>query len=712
MGVAQTRTIGPNVSLNCLTNYSVFRPTGCFAHTRTLTGTPTRLDALRTLSFSQMTPVQASTVPLFMKNKDVVVEAVTGSGKTLAFVIPILEMLLRRHRDGRPLLKNQIGALIISPTRELARQIFDVTTTFLDAINAASAAEAEAAEADREGAEGAENTALEDAERITPTLRHMLFIGGNNVHDDVIEFQKLGAQVVIGTPGRLDDLLKRGALFNTKELEVLVLDEADRLLDMGFEQVLTAIIQRLPKQRRTGLFSATMSDALNQLVRVGLRNPVRVQVKVESLNKKVKEQVTPASLEIGYVLCTPEQKMVQLICFLRNQRHKKYIVYFSTCACVDYFFKILSSLSYLKDFTFYSLHGKMDPKRRELVYKKFTSAPSSSVLVCTDVAARGLDIPDVDYVIQFDPPQDPKAFAHRCGRTARLGRQGKAVVFLTPEEDTYVEFLKIRKVPMIELPLQIDERPDEPGITPSGKPSTVNPVINQETVLQSIQKLNTKDRDVFEKSTKAFVSWVRAYNEHQASYIFRFKNVDIASVARSYGLLRLPKMPELKDRKIEFTPLGSGPGAKINVDEIKYKDKAREKQRLAKLEKEKSEAAIAKKQAELARTKAKRKIAEKDASWSQHRELKERRLERREKREKKRTAVAKAKAAGTFVAKNADGSVADGEVVATTAPGKRARKEDDAEAMSDSGSEGEDWKEMKVATKKAKVSKSMFGGLD
>ncbi|KAJ3022257.1 ATP-dependent RNA helicase ddx55 [Thoreauomyces humboldtii] len=630
------------------------------------------LDALQTLSFKQMTPVQAATVPLFMKNKDVVVEAVTGSGKTLSFVIPILEMLLRRHRDGRGLLKHQIGAVIISPTRELARQIFDVTTTFLDAISTASAAEL--AEANDDGAAGSAEGAELKMEKI-PTLKHMLFIGGTNLHDDVQQFQREGAQVVIGTPGRLDDLLSRGALFNTKELEVLVLDEADRLLDMGFEQVLTSIIQRLPKQRRTGLFSATMSDALNQLVRVGLRNPVRVQVKVESLTQ-AEEQCTPSSLEIAYLVCTPAQKLVQLVSLLRREMDKKFIIYFATCACVDYFYKILAGLPQMKEFTFHSLHGKMDPKRREAVYKKFTSAPSSSILVCTDVAARGLDIPDVDWVVQFDPPQDPKSFAHRCGRTARLGREGKAIVFLTEAEDTYVEFLRIRKVPMAEHALLSDP----------GSPT-------EDGLIETMRRRNLKDRDMYERSLKAFVSWVRSYNEHQASSIFRFKDVDVGAVARAFGLLRLPKMPELKTRKFDFDAVPN-----VDVDAIKYKDKAREKQRVAKVEKE---AAARARGIVPVGKKEKRNMKDKDTAWSDHKELKERRLERREKREKKRTAIAKAKVATVVL----EGEAKDGEEKPGS-PSKRDR-EDGEVGNSDAD---DDWKDLKRENKKAK--KSEFLAMD
>ncbi len=163
---------------------------------------------------------------------------------------------------------------------------------------------------------------------------------------------------MIGTPGRIDDLLKRVGLVNTRELDILVLDEADRylflviifyiyfarLLEMGFEMTLNSIMNKLPKQRRTGLFSATMTDGLNELVRVGLRNPTRIVVKVTSINDPSTDQKTPASLEISYLMCKQEQKLTQLVHIIKRHPLKKFIVFYSTCACVDYFYKILSGL--------------------------------------------------------------------------------------------------------------------------------------------------------------------------------------------------------------------------------------------------------------------------------------------------------------------------------------------------------------------------------
>lgn len=237
------------------------------------------LDVIESMGHTQMTPVQASTIPLFMKHKDVVVEAVTGSGKTLAFVIPILEKLVRRSTRLR---KNEIGALVISPTRELATQIQTVFNAFLTS-----------------------QPIDDDVERRHAPAFLLVSSSQSSPAQDVQRFLETGADVVIGTPGRIEEFLlgKGRASIIVKELEVLVLDEADRwtntsflwtrdlnccscirLLDLGFQASLTRIITHLPKQRRTGLFSATMTDAdaIAELVRLGLRNPARIVVKVQA----------------------------------------------------------------------------------------------------------------------------------------------------------------------------------------------------------------------------------------------------------------------------------------------------------------------------------------------------------------------------------------------------------------------------------------------
>ena len=241
---------------------------------------------LKRLNFTSMTPVQAAAIPLFLQNKDVAAEAVTGSGKTLAFLIPVLEAL---YRLSEPLSKNDVGAMIISPTRELASQIYDVLQEFL-----------------RDSDKG---------------LTSILLIGGNKVERDLQKFEEYGGNIVVGTPGRLEDLLmgktagvtqKMNKLVSAmKRLELLILDEADRLLSLGFESAVNTILSLCPKQRRTGLFSATQTSEISSLIRAGLRNPAMIVVK----DKGIKEHVerTPANLENFYMVCEPKRKLSILL---------------------------------------------------------------------------------------------------------------------------------------------------------------------------------------------------------------------------------------------------------------------------------------------------------------------------------------------------------------------------------------------------------------
>lgn len=392
------------------------------------------------------TPVQSATIPLFAQNKDVVVEAVTGSGKTLAFLIPILEIMRKSKQAWKSC---EIGALVVSPTRELATQIGEALVPFLEKFG----------------------------------MKKAVFTGGaSDSAADAERFRTEGGNIIIGTPGRLEDLLnKYPHLLATKSLEVLVLDEADRLLDMGFERALNNIISKLPKQRRTGLFSATMTNAVSELIRTGLRNPIKVTVKVEGAGS-LGEQKIPDSLKIFYHLCPVEERLPFLLDYLEAQHKAKTMVYFGTCACVDYFAQALTQLAALNKskLKFVALHGKMEHKRRSNVFKEFVNSPSA-VLLCTDLAARGLDFPDIDLVIQLDAPQDPASFVHRCGRTARSGREGTALLVLDPKEEAYVDFMEARKVPL--------------GLLAEIPPSKYNSA----DVMSNLIKINSSDRDLYEK---------------------------------------------------------------------------------------------------------------------------------------------------------------------------------------------------------------------
>ncbi|XP_022595527.1 ATP-dependent RNA helicase DDX55 [Seriola dumerili] len=476
------------------------------------------LQTLEELKFTHMTPVQSACIPLFMSNKDVAAEAVTGSGKTLAFVIPVIELLLKREEK---LKKMQVGALVITPTRELALQISEVMGQFLHKF---------------------------------PQFRQILLIGGTNPIEDVEKFKDQGANIVIATPGRLEDMFRRKSdgldlASSVKSLDVLVLDEADRLLDMGFEASLNTILSYLPKQRRTGLFSATQTQELEKLVRAGLRNPVRITVKEKGVAATAAAQKTPARLSNYYTICRSEHKFNNLVAFLRQHKHEKNLVFFSTCACVEYYGRALETL--VKKVSVCCIHGKMKNKRNK-IFADFRSL-KSGILVCTDVMARGIDIPDVNWVLQYDPPSSASAFVHRCGRTARIGNQGNALVFLLPMEETYVNFLSInQKCPLQKMP----------------------PVSDVVDVLPKVKAMSLADRAMFDRGMRAFVSYVQAYAKHECSLIFRIKDLDFASLARGFALLRLPKMPELRGKTFpDFAE------TTVDTETIRYKDKNRQKQR-------------------------------------------------------------------------------------------------------------------------------------
>ncbi|XP_068845609.1 ATP-dependent RNA helicase DDX55 isoform X2 [Capricornis sumatraensis] len=506
---------------------------------------------------------QSATIPLFMKNKDVAAEAVTGSGKTLAFVIPIVEILLRREEK---LKKSQVGAIIITPTRELAVQIEEVLSHFTKPF---------------------------------PQFSQILWIGGRNPGEDVARFKELGGNIIVATPGRLEDMFRRKAegldlASYVRSLEVLVLDEADRLLDMGFETSINTILEFLPKQRRTGLFSATQTQEVENLVRAGLRNPVRISVKEKGVAAS-STQKTPSRLENHYMVCKADEKFNQLVHFLRNHKQEKHLVFFSTCACVEYYGKALEAL--VKGVKIMCIHGKMKYKRNK-IFMEFRKL-QSGILVCTDVMARGIDIPEVHWVLQYDPPSNASAFVHRCGRTARIGHGGSALVFLLPMEESYISFLAInQKCPLQEMKLQK----------------------NTADLLPKLKAMALADRAVFEKGMKAFVSYVQAYAKHECNLIFRLKDLDFASLARGFALLRMPKMPELRGKQFpDFVPVD------VNPDTIPFKDKIREKQRQKQL--------LEQQRKEKTENDGRRKFI-KNKAWSKQKAKKEKKKKLNEKRKR------------------------------------------------------------------------------
>ncbi|KAL2861122.1 ATP-dependent RNA helicase SPB4 [Aspergillus lucknowensis] len=553
------------------------------------------LDAVSSMGFTRMTPVQASAIPLFMAHKDVVVEAVTGSGKTLSFLIPVVEKLLRLEE---PIKKHHVGAIIVSPTRELASQIYNVLLSLL-AFHPPSTSAINPSEPD-EGPPRTKHSS--SALKVVPQL---LLGGSTSPAEDLSIFLKRSPNLLVATPGRLLELLSSPHVHCPQSsFEMLVLDEADRLLDLGFKESLQSILRRLPKQRRTGLFSASVSEAVDQIVRVGLRNPVKVVVKVKGASG-VDDKRTPASLQMTYLALPPTHKFPALKHILNSVEPTplKSIFFVSTCSGVDYFSAILP-LILGDDFQLVPLHGKHPANVRQKNFNRFVNSHTPAILLTTDVASRGLDIPSVDLVVQIDPPSDPKTFIHRCGRAGRAGRRGLSVVLLHPgREEDYVSFLEVRKTPVIPFPQSISISEAEAT-----------------AATEVARKAARTDRAIHDRGQKAFVSWLRSYSKHQASSIFRIADLDWECLGKAWGLLKLPKMPELKNFTGDRT-LGVG----LDWDTYAYKDKQREKRRLE----------VLKEMAENGRqqSSSKKRRANDSVAWSNNLENRNKKVQRREKKQ-------------------------------------------------------------------------------
>jgi ATP-dependent RNA helicase DDX55/SPB4 len=507
--------------------------------------------------------------------------------------------------------------MIISPTRELATQIHTVLSSLLR-FHAPSAALLDPED---------EDTDMEDADAPpkptfplgTLKVIPQLLLGGSvTPAQDLSRFLKSSTNILIGTPGRLLELLSSPHVHcSQSSFDALVLDEADRLLDLGFKDDLQKILARLPKQRRTGLFSASVSEAVDQLIRVGLRNPVRIAVKVKARAAvngvtgelgAIEDKKTPASLQMSYLTLPASEKLpaIKKVLSSLQPQPQKSIMYLATCFSVDYFQHVLPEV--FKGFTIVPLHGKHPDKVRRRNFEKFVGSVTPSILLTTDVAARGLDIPSVDLVLQLDAPSDPKTFIHRCGRAGRAGRKGLAITFLTPgREEDYIEFLRVRQTP----------------ISPLTSPEIEVTSEDAEAMSNKIRKVVKSDRALFDKAQRGFVSWVRAYTKHTASSIFRVEDLDWTELGNGWGLLKLPSMPELKkwdgDRSL---------GVSLDLATYAYKDKAREQQRQIE-------------QAEYETTKAegkKRYVTEdkKASAWTQQKDAKALKEQRREKKAAKR----------------------------------------------------------------------------
>jgi len=433
------------------------------------------MKGIKDMGFSMMTEIQAETIPHLLEGRDLVGAAKTGSGKTLSFLIPAVELCYKLKFMPR----NGTGVIIISPTRELSMQTFGV---------------------------------------LREVLKHHyhtfgLIIGGSDRKTEAIRLGK-GINILVATPGRLLDHLQTTKDFLYKNLQCLIIDEADRILDVGFEEEMKKIVKLLPKRRQTMLFSATTTKKTEDLVKLALKKEP-IYIGIEEKNKG--DLATVEGLEQGYVICPSEKRFLLLFTFLKKNRKKKVMVFFSSCMSVKFNHELLNYIDLPVD----CIHGKQKQTKRTSTFFSFCNADSGTLL-CTDVAARGLDIPDVDWIVQFDPPDDPKEYIHRVGRTARgEGGKGHALMILRPEEIGFLRYLKQANVPLNEFEFSWS------------KVSNIQP---------QLEKLISKNYYLNMSAKEAYKSYVRAYQSHSLKHIYDVQTLDVKAVAKSFGLLIPPSI--------------------------------------------------------------------------------------------------------------------------------------------------------------------------
>ncbi|KAB5585223.1 P-loop containing nucleoside triphosphate hydrolase protein [Coniochaeta sp. 2T2.1] len=431
------------------------------------------MKAIEEMGFTSMTEIQRRGIPPLLAGKDVLGAAKTGSGKTLAFLIPAVEMLHSLRFKPR----NGTGVIVVSPTRELALQIFGVARELMK----------------------------------HHSQTYGIVIGGANRRAEAEKLSK-GVNLIIATPGRLLDHLQNTP-FVFKNLRSLIIDEADRILEIGFEDEMKQIIKILPKEeRQTMLFSATQTTKVEDLARISLRpGPLYINVDEDQ------QFSTVEGLEQGYVLCEADKRFLLLFSFLKKMQKKKVIVFVSSCNCVKYYSELLNYI----DLQVLDLHGKQKQQKRTNTFFEFCNA-TQGTLICTDVAARGLDIPAVDWIVQFDPPDDPRDYIHRVGRTARgSNTKGRSLMFLQPSEIGFLSHLKAARVPVVEFDF------------PAKK------ILN---VQSQLEKLIGKNYYLNQSAKEGYRSYLHAYASHSLRSVFDIHALDLAKVAKSFGFPTPPRI--------------------------------------------------------------------------------------------------------------------------------------------------------------------------
>ncbi|GFQ75825.1 probable ATP-dependent RNA helicase DDX10 [Trichonephila clavata] len=457
--------------------------------------------ALSRWGYFSPTEIQKESIGLALKGHDILGAAKTGSGKTLAFLVPVLEKL---YVAGWSIFDG-LGAIVITPTRELAYQIFEVLRKVGVHHNFSAA----------------------------------LVIGGKDLEQERKALDR--CNILICTPGRLLQHMNENPSFDAINLQILVLDEADRILDLGFQKAVNAILENFPPERQTLLFSATQTKSVKDLARLSLKNPMYVSVHEHA------KHITPEGLQQSYVVCEAHDKTNMIWSFIRSHPKQKILVFMSSCKQTKYIYESFCRLR--PGVTVMALYGSLHQLRRMKIYDEFCKK-NHAVMFATDVAARGLDFPNVNWVIQLDCPEDVNTYIHRAGRTARFKNDGEGLLVLLPtEEKSMVEQLHKRKIPIEKI--------------------HINPNKLQR-ISKKLQLLCARDNDLKDSCERAFKSYLKNMFLMKDKTVFDVTAVDVQKFADSLGLLTPPRVrfleKHLKNSNKEDEP------SKVESSEVEFSE--------------------------------------------------------------------------------------------------------------------------------------------
>uniref|UniRef100_A0A4W6FKQ2 ATP-dependent RNA helicase n=1 Tax=Lates calcarifer TaxID=8187 RepID=A0A4W6FKQ2_LATCA len=488
----------------------------------------------KVLNVSTLTSVQKQTIPALLLGRDAVVRSQTGSGKTLSYAVPLVQSL----QSVQPKVSRSDGplAVVIVPTRELAQQTFQTFQKLLKPFT-----------------------------WIVPGV----LMGGEKRKAEKARLRK-GINILVSTPGRLVDHIKNTLSIAFSAVRWLILDEADRTLDLGFEKDLTVILNSLNStgpNRQNVLLSATMTHGVTRLADVCLQDPVSIHVSGPTSSDftaaaaatsnpgpagQSESFAVPEALKQFVVVVPSKIRLVCLAAFILDKcQNNKLIVFVSSCEAVEFlhslFISVLSrsSANRRPPLSFLRLHGNMKQEERSEVFQQF-SVCECGVLLCTDVAARGLDLPHITWIVQYTPPTAAAEYVHRVGRTARIGGRGSSLLFLTPAETTFITELANHNISLSEMKLLdiLSTLMMDDAYKGRGKYHSKQEIRERATVLQTeFENFVHSDPESVQAAKKALQSFLRAYTTYPAhlKHIFHIRSLHLGHTAKSFGLRDAPQ---------------------------------------------------------------------------------------------------------------------------------------------------------------------------